>query len=465
MADKVEEIDRTIEANAPEGDSAELEAMPRHRYTPSLGTSSGTTLPGWLRLPAFSPLRRLRRNPFWPYVALLGPGIVAAAAGDDAGGIATYASAGATYGYSLLWAMLLVTFSLVLVQEMCARMGAVTGKGLSDLIREQFGVGWTMLVVLILLIANTGVTISEFVGVAAAAELFGIPRWLAVPPVAFLIWWSITQGSYRVVEKIFLALSLVFFSYIAAAFMAGPDWKEVGRSFITPTVSFEPGFLQVLVALIGTTITPYMQLFVQSTVVEKGVTPRNYKYTRFDTVFGAIFSNVIAVAIIIATAATLHVRNIRIETAADAARALEPVAGPAATILFAVGLFGASMLAAGVLPLATAYSVTESLGYEKGVSLTFREAPVFLGLFTALIVIGAIVAIIPGLPLFAVLILVQILNGAVLPLLLVFVVRLASNKDIMGQYAIGPVYRVLAWASVVVIAVAVLLMFITLFLG
>jgi Mn2+/Fe2+ NRAMP family transporter len=440
------------------------------RYTPSPvspGSPNGTQaakLPGALLGRVFSPFRRVKRTRFWPYLALLGPGIVAAAAGDDAGGIATYASAGASYGYMLLWAMLVVTVALCLVQEMCARMGAVTGKGLSDLIREQFGVRWTAVVILVLLVANAGVTISEFVGVAAAAQLFGVPGWIAVPPVAFLIWWSITQGSYKIVERIFLLLSLILFSYVTAAFMAGPNWGEVGAAFITPSISLKPQDLQVLVALIGTTITPYMQLFVQSSVVEKGVTPRDYKYSRFDTVFGAVFSNLIAVFIIIATAATLHTRGIEIDSAADAALALEPVVGQSATILFGLGLFGASMLAAGVLPLATAYSVSEALGFEKGISLSFREAPVFMGLFTALISIGALVAMIPDLPAWTVLLVVQMLNGTVLPVLLFFIVRLASNKSIMGKYTIGPVYRFFAWSSLIIITAAVVLMFGTMLL-
>ena len=442
----------------------------RHRYAPTMRyvQAEERARRRGLRLPfdLLAPVRRLGRTRWWPYVALMGPGIVAAAAGDDAGGIATYASVGAMYGYKLLWALLLVTVSLVLVQEMCARMGAVTGKGLSDLIREQFGVGWTLLVVLIVLIANTGVTTSEFVAVAAVANLLGVPGWLAVPPVAFLIWWLVTRGSYRKVERVFVLLSLALFAYVAAAFLARPDWGEVGRSFVTPTIIWEASGLQILVALIGTTITPYMQLMVQSSVVEKGVTPTDYKYTRFDTVFGAIMSDVIAAFIIIATAATLHAQGqTSINTAADAARALEPVAGPWAALLFSAGLLGASMLAAGVLPLATAYSVTEALGFEKGVNLSFEEAPVFMGLFTALVIIGAAIAMIPGLPLFAVLIAVQVLNGALLPVLLVFIVRLAGNKEIMGRYAIGPVYRVFAWATVVVITVAVVLMFVTMIMG
>ena len=439
---------------------------PKHRHTPSADAiaeeeqASGAGPAARLLGRVFRPLRRLRRLPFWAYLIVLGPGVVSAAAGNDAGGIATYAQSGATYGYGLLWAMVVVTICLVLVQEMCARMGAVTGKGLSDLIREQFGASWAMLAVLVLLIANAGVTISEFVGIAAAADLFGIPGWLAVPPIALVVWWLVTSGSYRTVEKVFMLMSLIFFTYIIAAFLAKPDWGQVGTAIIQPKIDLAPVALQALVALIGTTITPYMQLFVQSTIVEKGVTLSDYKYTRFDTVFGVIIANIVSAFIIIATAATLFVHgSTNVNSAADAAKALEPVAGQGATILFGLGLFGASMLAAGVLPLATAFSVTEALGFEKGVNLSFREAPVFMGLFTVLLVLGALVAMIPGLPLFAVLIGVQILNGALLPILLIFIVRLASNRDIMGQYAIGRVYKILAWGAVVLITVAVLLMF------
>ena len=467
MADKVVKTEEPEAADAPGAvKHEEGTSVPKHRYAPTLKyIRENDTLPRWLRFRPFSPLRRLRRLPFWVYLTVLGPGIVSAAAGNDAGGIATYASNGASHGYTLLWAMLVVTVSLVLVQEMCARMGAVTGKGLSDLVREQFGVSWSMLAMLVLLIANTGVTISEFVGIAAALDLFGIPPWISVPPIALFVWWLVTSGSYRTVEKVFMGLSLVFLSYVVAAFLAKPDWGQVGISFFKPTIDLGSSALRDLVALIGTTITPYMQLFVQSSVVEKGVTPRDYKYTRFDTVFGVIFSNLVSVFIIIATAAALYGHGQQVNSAADAAQALRPVAGDAALVLFAVGLFGASMLAAGVLPLATAYSVTESLGFEKGVSLSFREAPVFMGLFTALIAIGAIVAMIPGLPLFTVLIGVQILNGMLLPILLFFIVRLAGNKEIMGQYAIGPMYKVLAWGSVVIITVAVVLMLATFFTG
>lgn len=465
MANKVDQVEQGKDTLTPLTDAG-MEMATKHRYVPSLTSNRQQRFPRWLAIPILSPLRRLTRTGFWPYIAILGPGIVAAAAGNDAGGIATYASTGAAYGYSLLWVMVIVTFSLSLVQEMCARMGAVTGKGLSDLIREQFGVGWSLFAVFVLLIANTGVTISEFVGIAAAAELFGIPRWIVVPIVALLVWWLVTKGSYKTVERIFMVFTLVFISYFFAAFLAKPDWSQVGLSLVTPTFPSDPAALTVVVALIGTTITPYMQVFVQSSVVEKGVTPVDYKYTRFDTVFGAILSDIVSIFIIIATAATLWVSgHTEVGSAADAAQALQPVAGESATIMFAVGLFGASMLAAGVLPLATAYSVTEALGFEKGVSMSFEQAPVFMWLFTGLIALGALVAIIPGLPLFAVLILVQILNGTLLPILLFFIIRLASNREIMGQYAIGRVYKVFAWGTMVVITIAVVLMLITLFIG
>lgn len=437
-----------------------VQVTPKRRYVPSIdAVPTGSTR--FLKVPQLMLMRRLRRWRFFPYIAVLGPGIVSAAAGNDAGGIFTYASNGATFGYSMLWVMLIITVSLVIVQEMCARMGAVTGKGLSDLIREQFGVGWTLLAVLVLFIANTGVTISDFVGIGAALGLLGLPTWLSVPPIALLIWWLVTKGSYRVVERVFMLLSLVFISYIIAAFMAKPNWGSVAGGLVHPTLNLDQAALAATVALIGTTITPYMQLFIQSSVVEKGVTPRDYKYTRFDTVFGSIFSNMVSIFIIVATAATLFMQKRQVSNAADAALALAPFAGQGATVLFAVGLFGASMLAAGVLPLATAYSVTESLGFEKGVSMSFREAPVFMWLFTALIFVGAIVASIPGLDVVGVLLIVQLLNGSLLPILLVFIVRLASNKELMGRYALGPVYKTLAWATVATITVAVVLMLYT----
>jgi len=391
------------------------------------------------------------------YLAVIGPGMVAANAGNDAGGIATYASAGADYGYRLLWTLIPLVFALGIVQETCARMGAVTGKGLSDLIREQFGVRWTVVVMLALLVANGGVTVSEFVGIAAATELFGVPRYASVPLAAFAVWWLVVKGSYRRVERVFLVMSLVFLGYIVSAFLARPEWGAVARGLVRPEVEFNAGYVFTIVALIGTTISPYMQVFVQSSVVEKGVTEEDYNLTRVDVWTGTVFSVVVAFFIIVATAATLNRAGIHIETADQAAKALEPLTSSYAKLLFGVGLFGASMLAAGVLPLATAYSVSEALGFEKGVSRSFREAPIFLGIFTFLIAVGGIVAMIPGLPLFRVLLVTQVINGLLLPVLLVSILRLVNKRELMGARVNGRVYNAASWLTVVVVSALSLL--------
>jgi NRAMP (natural resistance-associated macrophage protein)-like metal ion transporter len=408
-----------------------------------------------------------QRRGLLAYLAVIGPGMIAANAGNDAGGIATYSSAGAAYGYHLLWTFIPITISLGLIQEMCARMGAVTGKGLADLIREQFGVRWTVLVMLALLVANGGVTVSEFVGIAAATDLLAGPtgwfsKYLVVPLAGLLVWWLVVKGSYRRVERVFLIMSLVFLGYIVSAFLARPQWGEVARGLVRPTFSFNTGYLFMVVALIGTTISPYMQVFVQSSVVEKGVTEEDYPLTRADVWTGTIFASVVAFFIVVSTAATLHARGFtgELESAADAARALAPLAGRYAALLFAVGLFGASMLAAGVLPLATAYSISEALGFEKGVSRSFREAPIFLGIFTFLIAVGAFIAILPGLPLIRVLVVTQLINGILLPVLLVAITRLASDRRLMGAHANGPFYNLVAWLTVATISVLSLLLLI-----
>ena len=394
------------------------------------------------------------------YLAVIGPGIIAANAGNDASGIATYASVGAAYGYRLLWALLPIMVSLGIVQEMCARMGVVTGKGLADLVREQFGVRWTALVMLALVVANSGVIISEFVGIAAATELFGIPRFLSVPFAGAAIWWLVVKGSYQRVERVFLLMSLVFLSYIASAFLARPAWGEVAREVVRPSFSFDSGYLFTLVALIGTTITPFMQVFVQSSVVEKQIAKEDYPLVRADVWVGTVFAVLIAFFIIVSTAATLHRIGARVETAADAARALAPVAGPYAELLFATGLFGAAMLAVGVLPLATAYSISEALGFEKGVSRSFREAPIFLGIFTFLVALGAFVAMIPNLPLIRVLLVTQFINGLLLPIILVAVLRLVNKKELMGLYVNNSLYNIVAWLIVTLVSI-LSIMFIT----
>jgi Mn2+/Fe2+ NRAMP family transporter len=392
--------------------------------------------------------------------------MITANAGNDAGGIATYASVGAEHGYRLLWLLIPITISLGIVQEMCARMGAVTGKGLADLIRERFGVRWTAFVMLALLIANGGVTVSEFVGIAAATELFGVPRFFSVPIAAAAVWWLVVKGTYKRVERVFLLMSLVFLGYIVSAFLAHPDWGTIARAVIRPSFSFEGAYLFTLVAVVGTTISPYMQVFVQSSVVDKGVTAEDYQSTRTDVWAGTIFSDVIAFFIIVSTAATLNKYGLRVESAADAAIALKPLAGPYAEKLFAIGLFGASMLAAGVLPLATAYSISEALGFEKGVSRSFREAPIFIGVFTFLIAVGATIAVIPDLPLIRVLLVTQVINGLLLPVILIAVLRLVNNRELMGGHVNGPIYNLAAWLTTIVVTLlSVLFIVVTLLPG
>jgi len=405
-----------------------------------------------------------RRPRLFIYFAILGPGMITANAGNDAGGIATYATAGADHGYRLLWTLIPITISLGIVQEMCARMGAVTGKGLADLIRERFGVRWTAFVMLALLIANGGVTVSEFVGIAAAMELFGVARYISVPIAAIAIWWLVVKGSYQRVERVFLAMSLVFLSYVISAFFAHPSWGTVVREVVHPHFEFGSAYLFTCVAIIGTTISPYMQVFIQSSVVEKGVRTEKYSLTRADVWVGTVFAILIVFFIVISTAATLNVHGEHIESAAQAARALRPLAGPYAEILFAVGLLGASLLAAGVLPLATAYSISEALGFEKGVSSSFREAPIFLGIFTFLIALGALIAMMPGLPLIRVLIITQVINGVLLPVILVAVLRLVNNRELMGLHTNGRLYNLAAWLTTFVVsALSVLLIAATLF--
>ena len=413
--------------------------------------------------------RRRRPNRLLLLLAILGPGLISAAAGDDAGGIATYAQAGASFGYGLLWAMVLLTISLAVVQEMCARMGAVTQKGLADLIREEFGVRWTAFAMLILLIANLGIIVSEFLGIKASIQvLAGKGTWLVylgVPLVAFGVWWLVIKGSYRRVEKIFLVMALALLSYVPAAILAKPDWGQVLHQTVIPTFTLSGGYIATFVATIGTTITPYMQVYTQSAVADKGIQPKDYGYEKVDVYSGAVFGNLVAFFIIVATGATLFVKQIPINDAADAARALTPFAGPFAEGLFAMGLFGASVLAAAVLPLSTSYAICEAFGFERGVSRSFKEAPVFQSLFTGLIIIGVIVALIPGLPIIAVLVNLQVLNAVLLPILLVFIVRLANKRRLMGRFTNGLIYNIIAWATTVIIgALAIMYLLFTLIL-
>jgi NRAMP (natural resistance-associated macrophage protein)-like metal ion transporter len=401
--------------------------------------------------PRFSP-----RSKFLAYLAILGPGIIAASSGNEASGIATYSTAGAQYGYTLLWTFIPMTICFIVAQEICVRMGVVTGKGLADLIREQFGVRPTVFVMLALLVANSGIIVAEFVGIGQASELLGIPRIITVPITGIIIWWLVVKGTPKRVEQAFLLMSLVFITYIASAVMAKPDWGQVGKEFVTPTFSLDTGYLFMVIALIGTTITPFMQVFIQSSVVEKELTPADYKPARADAIIGVILANGIAVFILIAAGTKLHHQHI--ETAADAAQALAPVAGEYAKYLFAVGLFGASMLAMGVLPLATAYSLSEALGFEKGLSHSFREAPIFLGIFTGLIVVGMMVALIPGIPQIQLLLLTQCINGILLPVLLVTILLLSNDVELMGEYKNSILYNWLAWIVTITVSLLSLLL-------
>jgi len=419
------------------------------------------------------PMKKLRwrRRPsrLLLLLAVLGPGLIAASAGDDAGGIATYAQAGASYGYSLLWVMVVITISLGVVQEMCARMGAITQKGLADLIREEFGVRWTAFAMLCLLVANGSTVVTEFLGIKASIQvLAGQDTWLVypiVPLVALLVWWLVIKGSYRRVEKIFLLMALALISYVPAAFLAKPDWGEVFRQTVVPSFSLAGGYIATFVALVGTTITPYMQVYVQSAVADKGIQPKDYAYEVVDVYSSSIFGNLISFFIIVATGATLFLNHISISTADDAARALEPFAGPYAKELFAIGLFGASMLAAAVLPLSTAYALCEAFGFERGVARSFREAPVFQSIFTGLIIIAVIIALIPNLPIISILVNLQILDAILLPVLLVFILRLVNNRRLMGRYTNGRTYNIIAWVTTIAVsAMAILYILISLIL-
>jgi NRAMP (natural resistance-associated macrophage protein)-like metal ion transporter len=395
-------------------------------------------------------------------LVFLGPGLITGAAGDDAGGVATYASIGAQYGLSLLWVMLPITLALIIVQIQVARMGVVTGKGFAELIREEFGVKWTAFAMLVLLIANGTVTIAEFAGIAAASELFGVNRLISVPLMAIVVWLIVVRASYTVAEKIFLVLATALLTYVGAAFLAHPDWSEVARALVIPSrIPLEPAYIATLVAVVGTTITPYMLFYLQSSISDKGVRLEQYRDQRTDVVLGSVLATVIAVFIIVSTASTLYVEGVPVSTAEDAARALEPLAGPYARALFGLGLFGASMLAASVLPLSTAYAVCGAFGWERGVSRSWSEAPIFNGLYTALIAIAAAFVLLPGLPLIQAIVATQFLNGLLLPIVLLFVLRLVNDKELMGSYTNNRLFNVLSYGvtAVLVLLAAALLVF------
>jgi Mn2+ and Fe2+ transporters of the NRAMP family len=398
------------------------------------------------------------------FFAVMGPGIVTAFADNDAGGIATYAAAGAKFGYSLIFTMLISTVLLAIAQEISARTGAVTGRGLSDLIRENYGVKWTFFAMSVLLIANLGTTASEFSGIATSFEIFGVSKYLSVPIMAFIIWWLVIKTDYGKLEKILLILCLTFFSYVISGVVVHPPWPQVLAKSITPTFSGTPAFLLMAIGVIGTTITPWGQFYVQASVVDKGITADDYRYTRWDVLIGTFFTGFIAFFIIVATAATLYINHIPIETAKDVALALKPLAGNYASFLFGFGLLGASMLAAFVLPLSTSYAICEAFGFEHGISKSYKDAPVFFTLYTVIIVLGAAIVLWPQLSLYWIMLTTQVVNGILLPPILIFMVLIASKKSIMGEHVNTKFFNIVAWAfTIILILLTLLLLLSTLF--
>ncbi len=388
------------------------------------------------------------------FLAVVGPGFITANVDNDAGGILTYSQAGAQFGHLLLWTLIPITIALIVVQEMCARMGAVTGKGLSDLIREEFGLRITFLMMLGILIVNFGNVVTEFIGIATSLELFGWPRIYTVPICGVIVWLIVVKGQYKSVEKVFLAASFFYITYIFAGVLAKPAWVEATIATVKPPAwrtLKDQAYLYMAIGVVGTTIAPWMQFYLQASIVEKGVTRRQYKASMLDVVTGCIFTDVVAWFIIVACAATLWVHGYRnITYAADAAAALKPLAGQYAYILFAVGLFNASLFAASILPLSTAYTVCEGLGFESGIGQKFGDAPFFYWLYTALIVAGGAIVLIPGLPLVKIAVLSQVVNGVVLPFVLIFMLLLINKKDLMGEYVNRPLFNIVAWATTVI---------------
>ena len=404
------------------------------------------------------PLKSFSPRNVMIFLAILGPGIITANVDNDAGGITTYSLAAANYGYSILWMMIPTTIALVVVQEMCARMGAVTGKGLSDLIRESFGVKVTFYVMIALLLTNMGNSISEFAGIAASLEIFGISKFISVPICAVLVWLLIVKGSYKFVEKVFLVACLVYIAYPIAAFMAGPDWTVVMKATVTPTFKTDSAYLMTLIGIVGTTIAPWMQFYQQAAVVEKGITADQYNFSRVDVIFGCIMAIVVAFFMMVACASTIHIHGLKIETAADAALALKPLVGQYASTLFAFGLFNASLFGACILPLSTAYYICEGMGWESGVNKDFEQAPQFFWLFTIIIAISAGLILIPNAPLMTIMFVSQVVNGAVLPFVLMFMIKLINDKNLMGTYVNGPVFNVISWLTIVIMIVLTAIM-------
>ena len=395
---------------------------------------------------------------FLIFLAILGPGIITGSVDNDAGGITTYSVAGAKYGYQLLWTLIPAFIILLVVQEMNARMGTVTGKGLADLIRENFGIKITLFIFIGLIIADIGNTATEFAGVAGSMMVFGISKYLSVPLAAVFVWILVVKGNYKISEKIFLFFSVCLLSYIVSAVLAGPDWHQIGVSFVKPRMQFNTAYLGMVLGIIGTTIAPWMQFYMQSAVMEKGIKIEKYKFVIWDVTIGCAVTVIVAFFIIVACAATLHVNGITINEAKDAAVSLKPFAGSLASAVFAFGLFVASVFSATILPLATAFYVCEAFGFERGINKKLREAPQFYALFTAIMVISIIIILLPNAPLIAITIWSQVINAMLLPVVLISMILMVNKKKIMGEYVNNKFQNAVGWSTTVILIILTLML-------
>lgn len=392
-----------------------------------------------------------RWGKFLLFLSVMGPGIITANIDNDASGITTYSVAGARFGYGLLWTLIPITIALVVIQEMVARMGVITGKGLSDLIRENYGVKTAFFMMMGLLIANFGNTIANLAGWAASMEMLGFSKYLMVPMGAILIWMLVTKGSYRFVEKILLLACLIYFGYVISGIMAKPDWTPVMKNTIIPQIHWDSEYIMLSIAMIGTTITPWMQFYLQSSIAEKGIKKENYKASRLDVIIGCSITDIISFFIIVTCGTLLFPHGIRVNEASEAALALKPLAGDYASLLFALSLANASLLGAIIVPLATAYYICEAMGWEAGINKTFKDAPQFMWIYTLIIALAAMVIMIPGAPLVFLMVLSAVINGLLLPFVLVYALLLVNNKKLMGEHTNPKSYNYISWGTVIVI--------------
>jgi NRAMP (natural resistance-associated macrophage protein)-like metal ion transporter len=395
------------------------------------------------------------------FFSIMGPGIITANIDNDASGITTYSVAGARFGYALLWTLIPTTVALIVIQEMVARMGVVTGKGLSDLIRENYGVKAAFYMMIALFVANFGTTVAEFAGWAASWQIFGVSKYIVVPLGSFFIWTLVTKGSYRTVEKVLLFACLIYFGYVASGLMAKPDWSVVLEKTVVPEVRWDPEFIMLAIAIVGTTITPWMQFYLQSSIAEKGIDQEHYKYSRLDVFLGSSITDVIAFFIVVTCGTVLFTQGIRITDASEAALALRPLAGQYASVLFGLSLANASLLGAIVVPLATSYFICEAMGWERGVNKSFSEAPQFMWIYTIMIILGSLIILVPGAPLVGIMVLSSVINGVLLPFVLIYCLRLVNDKLLMGEYVNPKGYNYITWGTVVVLIGLTVLMLVS----